>query len=159
MDIESLKTRIIEAIEPVIKDNFMELVDFDIVPGPMIIRVSIDKTGGNINLDECAEMSRKFGEILDATGLAGDDYTLEVGSPGIFRPLKKKEDFIKYTGQKVKVTAKMKIDNERVFTGILKSTDNDRITVDTGSREVVVDLSNVKKANLEPDVFQKPETR
>jgi ribosome maturation factor RimP len=153
MDFESLKIRLTEALEPVIKDNFMELVDLDVAQGGPLIRISIDKAGGKITLDECADMSRKFAEILDLSGIAGGDYALEVGSPGINRALKKKEDFIRFAGSKIKLVTKEKVGNSRVFIGILKGMADDKVTVGLGDTEISIDWSNIRKTNLEVDIF------
>ena len=152
MDFESVKARLTELIEPMIKDNFMEIADMDIVGGPLI-RMFIDKTGGNITLDEISDISRKIRGLLDAAGPAWDDFAIEVSSPGINRPIKKKEDFARFAGKKAKIVTKEKIENERVFFGTLLGITGESVTLNTGSREVAIELGNIKKARLDEELF------
>jgi ribosome maturation factor RimP len=152
MDFESIKARLTELIEPMIKDNFMEIADMDIVGGPLI-RLFIGKTGGNITLDEIADISRKVRAMLDAAGPAWDDFALEVSSPGLNRHIKKKEDFARFAGKKVKIVTREKVENERVFSGILLGISGDSVTLNTGYKEVVIDFNNIRKARLDEELF------
>jgi ribosome maturation factor RimP len=152
MDGDSLKTRLTEMVEPLIKDNFMELVDLDVLAGGSMIRLLVDKIGGRINLDELADISRQVSAILDTAGLS-ENYSLEVGSPGINRPLKKKEDFTRFAGKKVRIVTKEKVNNERNFSGKLNGINGENVSLSMNENEVLLDFSNIRKANLDEDLF------
>ena len=152
MESESLKTRLTEMTEPLLKDSFIELVDLDVLPGGSMIRLLVDKIGGRINLDEIAGISRQVLSLLDAAGLS-EHYSLEVGSPGINRPLKKKEDFTRFAGKRAKIVTKEKVNNERNFLGKLNGINGENISLTINEAEVLLDFSNIRKANLDEDLF------
>ena len=152
MESESLKTRLTEMIEPLLKDSFIELVDLDVLPGGSMIRLLVDKIGGRINLDEIAGISRQVLSLLDAAGLS-EHYSLEVGSPGINRPLKKKEDFTRFAGKRAKIVTKEKVNNERNFLGKLNGINGENISLTINEAEVLLDFSKIRKANLDEDLF------
>jgi ribosome maturation factor RimP len=152
MESDSLKTRLTEMIEPLLKDNFVELVDLDVLSGSSMIRLLVDKIGGRINLDEIADISRQVQSVLDAAGLS-EHYSLEVGSPGINRPLKKKEDFTRFAGKRVKIVTKEKVDNNRNFTGKLNGINGENVSLTINETEVLLDFNNIRKANLDEDLF------
>ena len=81
----------------------MELVDIEFVKEgrDWFLRVYIDTPEGNIDIDQCAQVSEKLSEELDRTDPIPQNYFLEVSSPGAERPLKKEEDFQKAIGQYV----------------------------------------------------------
>ena len=152
MESESLKTRLTEMIEPLLKDNFLELVDLDVLPGGSMIRLLVDKIGGRINLDEIAGISRQVSAVLETAGLS-EHYSLEVGSPGINRPLKKKEDFTRFAGKKARIVTKEKVNNERNFSGRLNGINGENVSLTINETEVFLDLGNIRKANLDEDLF------
>jgi ribosome maturation factor RimP len=152
MESESLKIRLTEMIEPLLKDNFVELVDLDVLPGGSMIRLLVDKIGGRINLDEIADISRQILSLMDAAGLS-EHYSLEVGSPGINRPLKKKEDFTRFAGKKVRIVTKEKVNNERTFLGRLNGINGENVSLTINEAEVLLDFGNIRKANLDEDLF------
>jgi ribosome maturation factor RimP len=57
----------------------------------------LDKEGG-VSLDDCAFWSDRLGTLVEERGLATGEYSLEVSSPGLQRPLRKREDFLRFTG-------------------------------------------------------------
>ncbi len=67
-----------------------------------LLRAYVDVPGGT-SVEACAELSRKIEARLDASGLAGERYTLEVSSPGLDRPLRSRRDFERLLGKTVAV--------------------------------------------------------
>jgi ribosome maturation factor RimP len=68
------------------------------------IDVRIDRTdGARIAVDDCARVSRALEQVLDGSGLVAERYVLEVSSPGVERPLKRPQDWRRFTGRKAKV--------------------------------------------------------
>ncbi|HEX6316715.1 MAG TPA: ribosome maturation factor RimP [Gemmatimonadaceae bacterium] len=71
-----------------------------------LLDVRIDRTdGARITIDECARVSRALEPRLDASGLVGENYVLEVSSPGVERPLRNAADWRRFTGRTAKVLA------------------------------------------------------
>jgi len=81
------------------------------------------------------------------------NFTLEVSSPGINRPLIKPEDYERFKGQKVKIITKNKIGNENVFMGILKGLNDGYVLIERAKKEIKISLKDIKKANLDIDLF------
>lgn len=87
-----------------------------------------------LTIDDCATLSRRISEQLDALEEAGRDpidqaYRLEVSSPGIDRPLTRRGDFADWAGHEAKVTLKEKLDGRQRFNGLLVGIDGDVVTV------------------------------
>jgi ribosome maturation factor RimP len=125
-----------------------ELVDFERSGKGKLLRIFIDKAGG-ITVDDCAKVSNHLSRVLPVEGIDYD--RLEVSSPGLDRPLKKEQDFARYTGQKARIKLRVPMAGQRNFVGVLRETRAGKveIEVDDGKR-VSVDLSNLEKARLVP---------
>lgn len=151
---ENLETRqkLIELIEPLLKDSFMELVDLDLIQGHHI-RIIIDRPAGKVSIEDCAMVSKKVNTIPGLEDVVKGNYSLEVSSPGMDRPLKKKHDFERFKGSKAKVVTHDAVNNSNVFIGLIKDFDGQALLIGTASGDVRIDYANIKKANLEIDVF------
>jgi ribosome maturation factor RimP len=112
----------------------------------------MDKEGG-VNLDDCEKMSRIFDAILDENDIINESYILEVSSPGIYRPLKKESDYERFIGDKVRIQTLAAFNNQRNFIGELISYENAIVKIDDATSGICeIEFSNIKKANLEPDI-------
>ena len=81
-----------------------------------------------LTIDDCAELSRRVSDVLDALEAKGQDpideaYRLEVSSPGIDRPLTRPKDFADWAGHEARVTLAEKLDGQRTFKGDLAGVD------------------------------------
>lgn len=137
--------------DEVVGDLGLELVDveFKTERGRPHVLVFIDKPGG-IFLEDCEEVSRMLGDLMDIEDPIPTSYTLEVSSPGLERPLKKPADFEKYQGEKVKIKTYAKIEGRKNFAGVLTSFDGNHVTVKTKEQEdeCVIPLEKIAKAHL-----------
>lgn len=114
------------------------------------LRVYIDKDGG-ILLDDCALVSNQLSAVLDVEEPIQSKYVLEVSSPGIERPLFRHADFIRFTGQKVKVRTFAAVLGRRNFTGSLDSVEDEDIFVEVDGEIFAISMSNVEQARLLPE--------
>lgn len=113
--------------EPICESWGVELVDVELANAEgsgRILRVSIDKEGG-VNLDLCADVAREISRALDENDPLDGRYFLEVGSPGLERPLRTAAHFARFIGHKVSVKTGPKVEGERRRTGELLSSDDD----------------------------------
>ena len=150
---KEIKEKIKEIIEiPILKKN-MELVDLEWKRerNGWVLRIFIDKPGG-VTIADCAKISGIVGEILDKENIIHRSYILEVSSPGIERPLVKKEDYEKFKGEKVKITLKTPVSGRRNFTGIILGIKKDLVQIEVEGRIWEFSLDNIKKANLQPEI-------
>ena len=135
--------KIIEKIEkivtPVVNEMGLSLVDIEYMQdgGYWYVRIYVENLNGEITLEECAAISGKIDEDVDK--LIEQRFFLEVSSPGIERPLKKIEDFIRFKGEKIKVSLKHKINDKKSFEGIITEC-KDNI--------IFLEIEEEKKANI-----------
>ncbi|MBU5463803.1 ribosome maturation factor RimP [Anaerotignum sp. MSJ-24] len=122
--------RIEELIQPTVTEMGYELVDVEFVKeGPnWYLRIFIDKEGG-VTIDDCEAVSKTLEKIFDEKDPIEQAYFLEISSPGIDRPLKKKEDFIKYNGEMVDVKLYKPYEGSKEYTGKLVGYDENDGTV------------------------------
>ena len=137
--------RIEELIQPTVTEMGYELVDVEFVKeGPnWYLRIFIDKEGG-VTIDDCEVVSKTLEKIFDEKDPIEQAYFLEISSPGIDRPLKKKEDFIKYNGEMVDVKLYKQYEGSKEYTGKLVGYDENDGTV-----TIEVDDKNIAFAKKE----------
>ncbi|MGO9868869.1 MAG: ribosome maturation factor RimP [Rhodomicrobium sp.] len=110
-----------ELVEPVLEDMGFRLVRVAMSKRDGgTIQIMADKAGGAINVDDCAQISRRLSPLLDAHDPIEGRYYLEVSSPGIDRILVRPSDFEDWAGYEVKVELKELIDGRKRFRGILE---------------------------------------
>ncbi len=117
--------------------------------GTRVLRIFIDKPSGVTHAD-CEFMSQQVGTILDVEDvIPGGRYTLEISSPGVERKLSKPQDFERFVGQKVKVTLREPVADQRHWNGVLKSFTQGTITLEPApGKQVEIPFDQVEKANL-----------
>ena len=94
-------------------------------------QIMIDKIDGTqVKILDCENVNRVVMEILNSNDLGLQDYTIEVSSPGIDRPLTRTKDFIKNKDQLIKVQTLFKVLNRRSFKGYLKDVNEDSISIE-----------------------------
>jgi ribosome maturation factor RimP len=145
--------RIIEKVSglvnPILEEGDYELVDvvFLTEHGRWVLRLYVDKEGG-VTLDDCVALSREIGDLLDVEDMIEQEYVLEVSSPGLDRPLTREKDFIRFTGEKIKVKLSEPMKGRRKFVGLLKQVEGGAIHLDVDGAPVEIPLDAVQKANL-----------
>ncbi len=108
-------------VEPVLEDMGFRLVRVAMSKRDgATIQIMADRAGGAINVDDCAQISRRLSPLLDAHDPMEGRYYLEVSSPGIDRILVRPSDFEDWAGYEVKVELKELIDGRKRFRGILE---------------------------------------
>jgi ribosome maturation factor RimP len=120
----------------------------------MTVRVYVDKRGG-VSVEDCAVVSRRMEERLDADDLIPTAYLLEVSSPGLERELYSVGDFEKFAGQKVKVKLTSPVNGQKVFVARIRGVEGGDVILDDKDKgEVRFPYSDVVKANLRVDLEQ-----
>ena len=153
--------RIFGLVSPVLHDMSFELVDLEFKREGKnwLLRLFIDKPGG-ITLDDCVDVSREVGALLEVEDVIESSYRLEVSSPGLDRPLKKAQDYERFCGELVKIKTHEKVDPDsrgyerKTFVGKLLGYEDGRVRilqVDKKGGEIVFSLEDIAKTNLEPE--------
>ena len=117
----------------------------------MVLRVLVDREGG-VTLDELARVSRELSDLLEVGEVIEAPHTLEVSSPGVNRPLRRMEHFVRFTGKRIRVRSAAAIDGRRNFLGTLIEATDACITVRIEDGiEVRIPFGAVTRANYEHD--------
>jgi ribosome maturation factor RimP len=151
---QTVEAKAQQVLEPIVAGEGLELLDVEYVREKegWVLRLFIDKPGGKVGLDECTQVSRAVDPVLDVEDIVPQEYSLEVSSPGVNRPLKKLRHFEQVKGQKVKVKTFGPLGEppRKNFSGTLTEVESDVITVDVeGGGVFRIPFKDIAKAHLE----------
>ena len=123
--------RLAEIVQPMIEGLGFELVRLRYMGGKKkTLQIMAERPDGGIEVDECALISRNISAVLDVEDPITDAYALEVGSPGIDRPLTRLKDFETFAGHEAKIETSELIDGRKRFKGVLRGVENGEILID-----------------------------
>lgn len=148
MNKKSVEESVKKMVEDAIENSDLEIVDIEYVKeGPFkYLRVFLDKPEG-ITVDDTADVSRFLNKKLDEADLIKEQYFLEVSSPGVERPFKTDEDYIKNIGEKVEVRLFKAVDGKKALNGILLEKGEDSVIIQCADEEITIDLKDISKIN------------
>ena len=112
-----------------------------------ILRLYIDRPGG-VNHDLCAKVSAAVGKALDEVDAFEGAYTLEVSSPGIERPLRRRSHFEAQIGKKVYIKTREPVDGSKVWQGLLLEVVGGAVVIEEAGREARIPLEEISSAHL-----------
>jgi len=143
-----------ELLEPIAEKREYYIVDiaYKREGGNFVLRVVLDKKGG-ITMDECTALNNELGEILDKENVIGDEYTLEVASPGLDRRLKKDSDFVWAIGKRVRVTTYAPVEGKNSFLGVLVGLGDGTVVVDEGAASIEIPREKIAGARIQIEGF------
>jgi len=139
-------------LEPGVRALGFELVEVEYTGaggGQNVLRVYIDSPKG-ITVDDCARVSRQVSAILDVEDPIAEAYVLEVSSPGLDRPLTKREDFERHAGETVKVRMNEAVQGRRNFKGTLVGLEGDAVVVVVDNERFSLPIAHIERARLVP---------
>lgn len=152
--------RLAHLIEPEAVALGFELVRVRMLPseagdGGMALQVMAeDPATGQLTLDQCAALSRRVSDLIDAREEAGEvlvegAYHLEVSSPGIDRPLTRAKDFARWAGHEAKIAMVKGWEGQRSLRGTLEGIEGCQVTIsDRKAGLVTVPLDRIHSAQL-----------
>ncbi len=124
--------------------------------GGMVLRVQIDRPDSGATAEEsgsvedCARVSRDLSALLDVEDVVPAAYILEVSSPGLDRPLRRPDDYRRFTGRQAKIVLREKVDGQAFFRGRLAGLDDNEVIIDgEDGRRHRVPIGVITRANLE----------
>ncbi|NRB23179.1 ribosome maturation factor RimP [Shewanella sp.] len=112
-----------------------------------ILRVYIDNDKG-IFIEDCAETSRQISAVLDVEDPISTEFTLEVSSPGVDRPLFSSEQYGSYIGETVKIQLTMPVAGSRNLKGTVIGVEGQTLTLSVDGNELIIALDNIRRGNL-----------
>ena len=122
--------KLAELLKPILEDLGFEMVRIRLSSGdPNTLQIMADRLNGQIMVDDLTYISTSIGTILDVEDPIAENYTLEISSPGIDRPLTRKKDFDNYQGFEAKLETTELIDGRRRFKGILAGIRKDEVLI------------------------------
>ncbi len=113
-----------------------------------VLQILAERHKGGMSVDDCAELSRALSALLEVEDPISTNYTLEVSSPGIDRPLTRTEHLEAWTGHLAKVELAQPLDGQRRFRGWLQDTGATTVTLDTATGKVNLPLDGISRAKL-----------
>lgn len=146
------------------KDHGLEIFDVQLRREPigMVLRVVIDRPDPgrveapeeSVGIADCQRVSQDLSALLDVEdefgehGL-GDQYTLEVSSPGLDRPLRHEADYRRFAGRLAKIVTVEPLERQSAFSGRIRGVENGAVVLDEGRKTHRVPLDRIKRANLD----------
>jgi len=163
-----LQQRLITIVEPVCHAAGFELVElrFLLDQGGWVLRVCVDLPldpavdpadvpSDRVDLQDCENLSRELSAVLDVDDPIPQAYSLEVGSPGIDRPLRTADHFVYFTGSEAKIQLEVPLatasGERRNFRGILKGVVEERVVIEVDGRPFELPIADIEHAKLVPN--------
>lgn len=151
-----LEARIAHIVEPVIAGLGYRLVRIKLsAMNGATLQIMAERPDGTITVGDCEIISRDLSPVLDVEDPMDVAYHLEVSSPGIDRPLVRRSDFEKWSGQEAKFELVRPLDGRKRFKGVLAGLDGDAVRVDLGAKSklegttiVSLPLADIGEARL-----------
>lgn len=112
----------------------------------LVLRILVDKPEGGISLYDCAYLNKELSRVLDEKDILQGRYILEVSSPGLDRPLKTRNDFLRCMNRKAKVFLKEQINGKFELDGVVGRITDEAVFIDTQDGTVEVNFSKITKA-------------
>jgi ribosome maturation factor RimP len=149
-----------ELIQPLVEDLGYEFVGIEYSNNPKnaVLRIYIDEPSRGIAIEDCEQVSREVAALLDVEDPIASNYTLEVSSPGLNRPIFSLVQFETFIGEVISMTSFAPVNNRRKFKGELLAVTGNEVFVDQDGEKIAIAFENIVKARLAPDyskVFSK----
>jgi ribosome maturation factor RimP len=127
----------------------VELVLLEQSGGPRqrTLRLFIDHAEG-VDHELCGRVSEVVGKAIDDVDAVNGAYTLEVSSPGIERPLRKREHFEAQMGKKVYVRTRIAVGGSKVWQGRLAQVTSEAVVIEEAGREARIEMGDIVSAHL-----------
>jgi len=148
MDPIDLRDTVRELLESSVTRAGFELVAVEWLGsrrGP-VLRLSVEKPGG-VSADDCGKITARVSPLLDEADPIPGHYVLEVSSPGIDRPVQRREDFARFAGYRIKIRL-VEGPPRRRYQGILGPIEGDDVVVTVDGSEHRLALDTIERAHL-----------
>ena len=118
-------------ITSILQDKLLSLVEMRhfYQTGNLVLRILVDRPEGGISVGECAELNRDICSILDEKDILKEGYILEVCSPGLDRPLVRKEDFLRCRNKEVRFFLNEPINEKMELQGKISKVEDDAVYI------------------------------
>jgi len=144
-----VQNRLNEIVKNTVEGLGFELWGYEYRPRSesALLRIFIEKENG-ISIDDCSQVSRQIGAVLDVENIIPVAYILEVSSPGMDRVLFTAEQYQNYIGETLKIRTRTPIDERRNFKGSLIKTSDTVVTIEIDNQEFEIPFETIDRARL-----------
>ena len=144
-----MKSDLEQLIAPLVSDLGCEFWGCEYIPQGKysLLRIYIDKVGG-VFIDDCEKVSKEISAMLDVEDPIQGNYSLEVSSPGIPRPLFSLDHYSRYLDWQVQLKLRRPVNGSKKITAKILRVDSNRIELEAEGQIVGVQFSDILKANL-----------
>lgn len=146
---EEFKKDLIEFVQPLFDEAEFDLIELSVRRhgSEMVVQILADRPMGGISMEECSYLNRKLVDAIDAKSIITDEYSLELSSPGLDRPLSTKKDFLRVMHQEIRFHLMGPVGGKREYTGILKEVVNNGVLIETQKYgTITIPIGNIVKA-------------
>jgi ribosome maturation factor RimP len=151
---QSLSGNLLETLlAPAVQAQGYRLVRLRLMGGKRkTLQILAERPDGQMDVEDCAKLSRAISEVLEAADPISEEYVLEVSSPGIDRPLTAAEDYVRFAGHEARVELAHGVDGRKRFKGLLTGLEGNDVVMDVTdaneNRRVRFPFSDVTEAKL-----------
>lgn len=148
MEKNEVEKKIESIVSPFVEEMQLSLVDVEYMQegGYWYARIFVENLNGDLNIEDCSKLSAKIEDQIEA--IIDKKFFLEVSSPGLERPLKKLEDFIRFKGEKITLHLKHKMNNKKQFKASIKNVIGEKVIFLIDKNEVEIEFKEIRKANI-----------
>jgi ribosome maturation factor RimP len=141
-----------EILRPVVEGLGYELwgIEFRSRGHESMLRIFIDDAENGISIEDCEKVSRQISGVMDVEDPIQSEYTLEVSSPGMDRPLFRLEQYRDFIGHKAKIRLRMAFEGRRKFQGLIKGVEGDDVVIVVDDHEYLLPFDSIEKASIIP---------
>ena len=160
-DMTDKASEITALLAPTVQSLGLELLGAEYLPSPggAVLRLYIDIPAGEVpdgearmvGIEDCEAVSREVSAQMDVADPISGNYTLEVSSPGVDRPLFTPGQFARFVGEDAKVALKLPQDGRRRLQGRIVAVEGGNIGFEVDGQPFTVAFDNIDKARLVPD--------
>ncbi|MEM6662505.1 MAG: ribosome maturation factor RimP [Pseudomonadota bacterium] len=141
--------RLAGIVTPTVEDMGFEMVRLRLMAGKKAtLQIMAERADGTMEVEDCANLSRQLSAILDVEDPISGEYTLEISSPGIDRPLTRLVDFDRWEGHEAKLETTELIEGRKRFKGILAGTDGDEVLIEIEEGTIGLEFDWLADAKL-----------
>lgn len=147
-DSSQIIQKIEKIVNPFINEMNLSLVDVEYLQesGYWYVRIFIENLNGDLTLEDCSKLSSLIDDKIEE--LIEHKFFLEVSSPGIERPLKKIEDYIRLKGQKILLNLKNKLNDKKQMKATILDVKENKILFLIDKKEEEINFDEIGKANI-----------
>ena len=134
--------------QPVFDEAGFDLIELNVRRhgSEVVVSILADRPTGGISMEECSFLNRKMVDVIDAQTAITEEYSLELSSPGLDRPLKTEKDLLRVMHQEIRFVLTQPVGGKREYTGILKEVCDNAVLVETQKYgEIKIPVDNILK--------------